>query len=134
MHLVPMEGVPGQLQLMVDSPDDELRLLAALEEAKVLADELRGGATITSEELYTRLGMPEFRSAAGDAPMSVVAFKLLTPLLYPEYYAINSTSRPIVGEGYDYWTARPTEKRGPRDPVSWRMHQVGGAPHILIGA
>jgi hypothetical protein len=134
MRLVSMEGVPGQLQLMVDNPSDELRLLAALEEAKVLADELRGGATITSEELYTRLGMPEFRSAAGDAPMSVVAFKLLTPLLYPEYGANNSVSHPIDGEGYDYWTARPRGAMDPRDPALWRMRPVGGAEHILIGA
>jgi hypothetical protein len=126
-----MDGVSGQMQLVVESPDDEVRLLAALEEAKALADELRSGVQITSEELYTRLGMPEFHSPEGDAPMSVVAFKLLAPLLHPAYGVSNSTNR---AEGYDYWSAvargsLPTDWNG-----AWRMYPVEGAPHILIGA
>ena len=98
MRLVPVVGKPGDLQLAVDGPDDEVRLLAALEEAKVLAEELRRGAVITGEEMYTRLGMPEFRSPEGDAHMTVVTFSLLLPLLYPGYDLSESAGKDAVGE------------------------------------
>jgi hypothetical protein len=133
MRLVPVVGKPGDLQLAVDGPDDEVRLLAALEEAKVLAEELRRGAVITGEEMYTRLGMPEFRSPEGDAPMTVVTFSLLLPLLYPGYDLSESAGKDAVGERYDRWQARPSTEQRTGLRAQWRMRPVVGASHILIG-
>lgn len=134
MRLIPVVDEPGNLQLAVDGPDDVVRLLAAIEEAKILADELRGGATITSEELYTRLDMPEFRSPEGDAPMTVVTFTLLAPFLYPEYDLSESSGKDSGGKRYDRWQARPCDQPSTRRPTRWRMRPVSGVPHILIGA
>lgn len=130
MRLVSAAGSPEKLQLAIENPEDEARLLAALEVAQELATELRGGAGITSEELYTRLGLSEFRSPEGDAPMRVVAFKLLMPFLYPEYSVTNSINR---AEGYDYWTAPSAGGLVAQYPERWCMQEVVGS-RVLVGA
>jgi hypothetical protein len=83
--------------------------------------------------LYSRLGLEEFYRVEGPAPTSLITFKILVPLLWPEYGVTHSTSNPNGDDDYDYWSAFARSDTAVAASTPWPMQPVVGAPHILVG-